>query len=134
MIPVEKVIKCEPSDTIGSVVDKLLENHISAIVIADGNKAAGIITKTDITKCYKKGISLDELAEKIMSTDVKTVSRSLPRDKAAAVFAAHRIHHAVVVDDEGNFVGFISAWDCAREGHLDDQAWPWNRRTMGRRA
>jgi predicted transcriptional regulator len=102
-------------------------------VVCQDNKATGIITKTDIAKAYKQGLSLETPAANIMSEGIITVNRSLQRDKAATVFAEHKIHHAVVVDNQGEFVGFISAWDCAKEGSLDHQAWPWNRRMMGRR-
>ena len=135
MIPAEKVIKCLPSDPIEDVLDKILAHGISAVVVAgDSNNAIGIITKTDIARAYKQGLSLNEKAETIMSSEVKTVSKSLQRDKAASVFAEHKIHHAIVVDDDGKFVGFISAWDCAKEGALDHNAWPWSRRMMGRGA
>ena len=99
----------------------------------DENKPIGIITKTDIAKAYKQGLPLETPATSIMSQDIKTVSRSLQRDKAASIFAEHKIHHAVVVDNEGIFVGFISAWDCAKEGSLDHHALPWSRRMMGAR-
>lgn len=133
MVPADKVIKCDASETIESVLDKILDNHISAVVVAEGEKATGIITKTDIAKAYRKGYPLENTAGSIMSRELKIVKKSLPRDTAASVFADHKIHHAIVVDDEGTFVGFISAWDCAKEGFLDSQAWPWNRRMMGGR-
>ena len=133
MVPADKVIKCDASATIGCVLDMILDNHISAVVVAEGDKAIGIITKTDIARAYKEGYPLDKEAGSIMSSELQTVNRGLPRDTAAKVFAEHKIHHAIVVDNEGAFVGFISAWDCAKEGFLDQQAWPWNRRMMGRR-
>lgn len=133
MVPADKVIKCDASDTIDSVLDKILDNHISAVVVVEGDKATGMITKTDIARAYKKGYTLDKTAGSIMSSELKTVNRGMPRDTAAKVFAEHKIHHAIVVDNEGAFVGFISAWDCAKEGFLDQQAWPWNRRMMGGR-
>jgi len=134
MIPAEKVIKVQPSDTIGDALNKMLDHHISAVVVTtEEEEAIGIITKTDIAKAYNQGLPLTDKAELIMTRQVKTVSKSLQRDKAASVFALNKIHHAIVVDNTGKFVGFISAWDCAKEGSLDHQAWPWNRRMMGRR-
>jgi CBS domain-containing protein len=130
MIPADKVITCEASETIENVLDKIIDNRISAVVVAEGDKAIGIITKTDISKAYKKGYPLEKTAGSIMSRELKTVKKGLPRDTAASVFSEHKIHHAIVVDDEGTFVGFISAWDCAKEGFMDTQAWPWTRRMM----
>ena len=133
MIPADKVIKVTSSDTIGDALDKMLEHHISAVVVEENDTAVGIITKTDIAKAYKESIPLNEKAEAIMTRQVKTVLHSLQRDVAAKVFSESNIHHAIVVDNDGKFVGLISAWDCAKEGALDHHAWPWNRRMMGRR-
>lgn len=137
MVPAEKVIKVSPSDTIENALDKLLENHISAIVVVsddpeNNNNVVGLVTKTDIAKAYKQGLPLTETCETIMTTSIKSISKSLQRDQAAKVFACYKIHHAIVVDDEKQFVGLISAWDCAKEGYLDHGARPWDRRMMGR--
>ena len=130
MIPADKVVTCEKSDTLGSVVDKLLDNSISALVVVDGGKAVGIVTKTDTTRAYKKGYTLDKTVDSIMSPNPKTVNKGMPHDEASKVFVNNKIHHAVVVDDDGNFVGVVSAWDVAREGYLDAKAWPWNRHAL----
>lgn len=130
MIPADKVVTCIKSDTLGTVASKLLDNHISAIVVVDGSKAIGIVTKTDTTRAYKKGLPLDQTVDSIMSVEPKTVNKDAPHDEASKLFVNNKIHHAVVVDTEGNFVGVISAWDVAREGYLDAKAWPWNRHAL----
>lgn len=130
MIPAASVVTAAKTDNLGSVVDKLLDNHISAVVVVDGNKAVGIVTKTDITRAYKKGLALDATVDSVMSPNPKSVGKGQPHDEASKVFINNKIHHAVVVDDDGNFVGVISAWDVAREGYLDAKAWPWNRHAL----
>jgi CBS domain-containing protein len=130
MVPKDQVVTCNPTDTIESVIDKFLDNKISAVIVLSEDEAAGIITKTDIAKAYKKGYPLEKTAASIMNTDLKTTNRGLAHDQAAAVFMKHKIHHAVVTDDEGKFVGVLSAWDVAREGYLDAKAWPWNRNVL----
>jgi CBS domain-containing protein len=130
MIPKDKIVTCTEKDTLGSVCDKLLDNHISAVVVVSGDKAVGIVTKTDVTRAYKKGYALDKTVDSIMSTEPKTVSRAAPHDEASKTFVNNKIHHAVVIDDDGTFVGVISAWDVAREGYLDAKAWPWNRHAL----
>lgn len=66
MVPKEKVKTCVATDTIESVLDQLLDNKISAVVCVEGDKAAGIITKTDIAKAYKKQTPLDTKISDIM--------------------------------------------------------------------
>ena len=130
MAPAEEVVTCQPADSINSVLDKILHNKISSVIVVDGDKAVGIITKTDLTRAFKKGCLLDAKVESIMTTDLETVNKELPHDAATAIFNEHKIHHAIVVDDDGNFAGVISAWDVAREGYLDSKAWPWNRHAL----
>lgn len=121
MVPANIVVTCQPTDSIESVLDKVLHNSISSVVVVNGNgKAIGIVTKTDFTRAFKKGIALDTMVRSIMTTNVKTIHEELPHDAAAAIFNESRIHHAVVVDDNGDLVGVISAWDVASEGHLDN--------------
>lgn len=130
MVPADKVVTVTKSDTLETVCSKLLDNAISAVVVVDGNKAVGIVTKTDTTRAYKKGLALDTKVEKIMSPEPKNVSKNASHDEASKTFITNKIHHAVVVDDDGTFVGVISAWDVAREGYLDAKAWPWNRHAL----
>jgi CBS domain-containing protein len=124
MVSADHVIKCAPDATIRSVADQILTNKISAVVVLSGTAPVGIITKTDLTKAYVAGASLDDKADSIMSKDLKTVKHDLPRDDAAKVFEQGRIHHAIVVGENGEFAGLISAWDIAKECVLDQKAWP----------
>jgi CBS domain-containing protein len=40
------------------------------------------------------------------------------------------VHHVIVVEDDGKLAGIVTAWDVAREGWLDNKAWPWNRHAL----
>lgn len=132
MVPHDKVVTCAPHESINAVIAQFLDKKLSAVVVLnpDGGEPIGIITKTDIARAYKKGLPLTEPVEGVMSTGLQTVNRAMSHDDAASVFTKHKVHHAVVVDDSGKFVGFISAWDVAREGYLDSKAWPWNRNAL----
>mmetsp|Transcript_15258 Transcript_15258/g.34091 ORF Transcript_15258/g.34091 Transcript_15258/m.34091 type:complete len:149 (+) Transcript_15258:294-740(+) len=127
MVSADAVIKCAPDATIRSVADQILTNKISAVVVVSGTAPVGIITKTDLTKAYVAGASLDDKADSIMSKELKTVKHDLPRDDAAKIFAQGRIHHAIVIGENGEFAGLISAWDIAKECVLDQKAWPYYR-------
>lgn len=127
MIPKDQVKTCVASDTIDSVLDTILDNKISAVVCLEESKPVGIITKTDLAKAYKQQLPLSTKISDIMVADVKTVLENQPRDKAARVFETSKIHHAVVVGENGEFSGLISSLDIANECVKDDRAWPWNR-------
>lgn len=131
MAPLDQVVSCAPTDTIESVVDKILNKRISAVIVVDGDKAVGIVTKTDLTRAFKKGYALDKTVDNIMTTtDLLTINKDLPHDAASSIFSKNKVHHAIVVDDEGKLAGVVTAWDCAREGYLDNKAWPWNRHAL----
>ena len=127
MIPKDQVKTCVASDTIEFVLDAILDNKISAVVCLEESKPVGIITKTDLAKAYKQQLPLSTKISDIMVADVKTVFEKQPRDKAARAFETNKIHHAVVVRENGEFSGLISSLDIANECVKDDRAWPWNR-------
>ena len=131
MQPADQIVTCTSSDTIESVVDKVLEHHISAVIVVKGETPVGIVTKTDLTRAFKKGYPLDTKVENIMSTaHLLSINKNVPHDAAASIFNSNKVHHAIVVDDDGNLAGVVTAWDVAREGWLDNKAWPWNRHAL----
>ena len=133
MVPADKVQKCSEWDPVDKVLDLILKNKISAVVvIGEYDKAVGIVTKTDLVEAYQKGVSLDQKVGKIMVQPLDTILATDPRDHAAAMFERQGHHHAVVVNDHGEFVGLISAWDIAAECARDSRAWPWLRTDDGK--
>ena len=132
MVPAADVATVTETDKIATVIDLMLSKHISAVVVVQGQKAVAVVSKTDIVKAYKLDFSKDAEVKDIMSKELFTVDSNHDRDRAARSFEANKTHHAVVVDDDGNFAGFISAWDIAKECVLDDRAWPWIRQKDGK--
>lgn len=55
----------------------------------------------------------------VMSTTLHPATPEMNRDEAAAILEKNKIHHAVVNNIEGKFVGLFSSWDIARECALD---------------
>jgi CBS domain-containing protein len=128
MVPAGAAITCSPTDTIESVLNQLLENSISAVVVVDLSRIpVGIVTKTDLVQAFKDKIPIDSYVDAVMTTSIKTVKGVASRDEAAGIFDENRIHHVIVVGEELEFAGIISSLDIARETSLDGKAWPWNR-------
>jgi CBS domain-containing protein len=67
-----------------------------------------------------------------MKKDVKTVLDTQSRDQVASAMEHEEIHHAVVVNKDGKFVGLVSAWDVTAECARDARAWPWTRTVNGK--
>jgi CBS domain-containing protein len=140
MVLADKVVKCSEWDPIVSVVDKVMDNCISAVVIVNKeNEPVGIVTKTDLVRAYKANISLDQNVGTIMTTTEEQEQRKLhslldtdSRDDAAKYMERNQVHHALVKNKHGTFVGLVSAWDITAEVARDSRAWPWNRTDDGR--
>eukprot|EP01083_Nonionella_stella_P013380 37694_1 len=134
MVPYCKVLKCQASDPVRKVLNLMMDKHVSCIVITLGDRATGLITKTDMCWCYNNGISLDAQIGDVMpwTAGIKKVKSTVDRDNAAKFFEKNKIHHAIVVDEYEREVGLISALDIATEVAKDARAWPWNRQEDGR--
>ena len=59
MVPADKVVCCDPKNTIRKVMDTMLEKKIGVVVVVKDNVPLGIISKTDIMKAYKDNLTLD---------------------------------------------------------------------------
>mmetsp|Transcript_40117 Transcript_40117/g.82518 ORF Transcript_40117/g.82518 Transcript_40117/m.82518 type:complete len:120 (-) Transcript_40117:1008-1367(-) len=67
-----------------------------------------------------------------MSKNPSVIRDNISKDDAAKFFEAKKIHHALVTNEFGTFVGLISTWDIAVESAKDDRAWPYIRNPDGR--
>ena len=135
MVPAEKVATCDPTDTIKTALDIMIEKKIgSVVVLVTGtyHVPIGIVTKSDVVKAYHDNLTLDHPVKEIMTKDLETVNMNDSRDQAAKVLEKSQHHHALVVDKNNHFQGLISSWDIASECAKDDRAWPWNRSTDGK--
>ena len=134
MVPYEKVVKCQASDSVRNVANLMMLDHISCLVIVLDDKATGIITKTDLVWCYLNKISLDSQIGDIMpwTAGLKKILNNVDRDGAAKFLEKNKVHHALVVNEDGKEVGLISSLDIATEVAKDARAWPWHRQEDGR--
>mmetsp|Transcript_21907 Transcript_21907/g.46249 ORF Transcript_21907/g.46249 Transcript_21907/m.46249 type:complete len:148 (+) Transcript_21907:41-484(+) len=134
MVPLTKAFKCEASNTVREVLNLLMDNHVSSLVIVLDDKPTGIVTKTDMCWCYHNGIPLESQVGDVMpwTSGIKRVKSTMDRDNAAKFFEKNKLHHALVEDGDGKLVGLISALDIAFEVAKDARAWPWNRHEDGR--
>jgi CBS domain-containing protein len=136
MVPANKVATCYPADTIQTALDAMVNKTIGTIVVLHQSiyhMPVGIVTKTDFVKAYQKGIPVDKKVTDIMSQhSLTTVRDTQSRDDASKVFEKDKVHHAIVLGKQGEFMGLISSWDLVAECARDARAWPWNRSKDGR--
>lgn len=133
MSPVEKVVTCHPNDSIQKALDLMITKRLGSVVVLDPEqketpRPVGIVTRSNMLEAFSKGFKAEEhTLSDIMQTDVVTVPWTMDKDEAAKVFEREKKHHALVLDNSGNWKGLISSMDIAAEAARDAHAWPWNR-------
>jgi CBS domain-containing protein len=121
-----------PEATLKESLEILTKERLNGLVVVEGNKVVGVVTKADIfrailpTQC---DICEDELlmkdpeyveerifkflgirVEKIMGTPPVTISSNVPIVKAGSMMVLRRIKQVPVVDD-GALVGIVTLSD-----------------------
>ena len=129
----DEVVTAASTDSVRQVMDSMLENQISSVVVKDESEPLGIITKSDLMKAYHDGVCIDDPCSKIMTpaNKLETCKMTDDKDKVASILASTHHHHVLVVDDTSQFVGLISSWDITAEDAKDSRAWPYLRGDNG---
>lgn len=125
-------------ETVQDAVDKMTENHISALpVVDDGNYVKGILTISDlvrlvqdaertldsdlaiydqgyvITDMIRETLGTDEVAS-VMSGNPITIHQDASLKEAARTMIEDRVHHLLVVGNDMKLFGMLSAIDFVR--------------------
>ena len=115
-IMTKNIESCKLDDSLEHVVEILSASRIGAILIADDqNYPEGVISKTDIILCYRRGMNLDVAARQIMSTPVALCRQDAPVESAIKSMILKDLHRLFVVSRKNQPVsGIISLSDAAR--------------------
>lgn len=90
--------------------EKLARKHINAVpVLEDDGTISGIVTTTDIIGALDE----NQPVQDIMSDRVHIALKNNRVKDAAAMMAKNNVHHLVVMED-GDVVGMLSALDIVR--------------------
>ncbi len=60
-------------------------------------------------------LSMECLVGAVANKTVVSASPRMSRDEVASAMTRRRVHHVVVTDSEGFFLGIVSSWDVARD-------------------
>jgi CBS domain-containing protein len=125
-----------PGTPTGKVLETMQSEQISAMPIVEQGRCVGIVTATDLVRLirdtnealrsgyphYEDCLWAVDLAHRLldqqpirelMNVSPDTVAPDTPICEAADRMASEQIHH-LVVESDGEMVGFLSAWDLAR--------------------
>jgi CBS domain-containing protein len=98
-------------NSLEQIADRLQDKDISALVILDGYRLAGIITERDIVHAVADRCDLaTRTAGEYMTCEPATVDPDTPLSKAARMLLAFGVRHLPVVV-AGDVIGMVSARD-----------------------
>ena len=107
-----QIFSIRPEKYAHEAVDKMYENKVSAILVKEGEKYVGIITKTDWMFLVLKG-ECDPKAMKVSAVMTKianTIDEKQTIAKVCSIIETKKIRHVPVTRD-GEIVGMFSVKD-----------------------
>lgn len=107
---------CYGDQSLEQVIEIISENRIGAVlVLTDQDKAAGVISTTDLILSYSHSLSLDTSGSKIMSSPVFTCEKSAPLTSALQKMLLKDTKRIFVSqNNQDTIVGILSLSDAAR--------------------
>jgi CBS domain-containing protein len=112
----KEVLTCNPKQSIQEAAELMSKKQVSSIVVCEADlKPLGIITDKDLrTKVVSKGIPLETITAKIMSTPILTRRKDASFSDLYLTMIKHRLHHLVLTEDgtdQSPVCGIISDHD-----------------------
>jgi CBS domain-containing protein len=111
-----QVVTLSPTATIQNVAETLAKHRIGAVVIADvRGKPLGIASERDIIRALSQqgAGALDQQVQSIMTSNIKTCSRTDSETEIMRMMTEHRIRHLPVVEND-RLVGIVSIGDVVK--------------------
>ena len=104
------VLHVQATSSIDAAARKMVERHVSCLLVQEGTRAIGIVTERDIAAYARQG-DLQAPVSDVMSAPVITASPGMSFTEAYECALSHRIRHLVVVDPDGAVCGIASESD-----------------------
>lgn len=106
-----------PTDSLATVVRRLVEQNCGALVVLDGERLAGIISERDVLRaCADLTKPMDALVGEHMSSDLVTAGPDDDVEHVMGLMTQHRIRHLPIVES-GSLAGVISIGDVVKAQH-----------------
>jgi CBS domain-containing protein len=110
------VVTIRPEDSVRTLVAKLAEHNVGALVVsANGLAVAGIVSERDVARgLHADPGLLDAPVSRIMTADVHTRTLDDSIEDLMILMTDQRIRHVPVVSDTGALVGIVSIGDVVK--------------------
>jgi IMP dehydrogenase len=106
-VMIEQPYTIKPDLTVADAKKAMAEYSVSGLLVEEGGKLLGIITRRDITFEKNNKLKVSEL----MTKDVITAKAGITIDQAKEILHNKRIEKLPVVDDKKRIVGLITSKD-----------------------
>lgn len=106
-VMIEQPYTVKPDLTVAEAKKAMAEFSVSGLLVEEGDKLLGIITRRDITFEKNNKLKVSEL----MTKDVITAKAGITIDQAKEILHNKRIEKLPVIDDKKHIVGLITSKD-----------------------
>ena len=106
-VMIEQPYTIKPNLTVAEAKKAMAEYSVSGLLVEEGGKLLGIITRRDITFEKNNKLKVSEL----MTKDVITAKAGITIDQAKEILHNKRIEKLPVIDDKKHIVGLITSKD-----------------------
>jgi arabinose-5-phosphate isomerase len=110
--------RVKPDSNLKKTILEITSKRLGATaVLDDGDTLIGIITDGDLRRMLEAKEKIENIrASEIMTKNPKTISDTSLAATALEKMRTNSITQLVVIDDQGNYLGFVHIHDILREG------------------
>jgi CBS domain-containing protein len=107
-------VTMEADRSIREAARLMTEQNVSSVMLLESDKLAGMITDSDLRKrCVAEGLSVDQPASSIMTSNLETIKYDDLALEAMMTMTRLHVHHLPVMK-EGEIFGMLTATDITR--------------------
>ncbi len=114
-----------PEDSVSSVVEQMLQNHVMQVPVVDGKEFVGLLTTHDLWKSsLGQSSSGEQKVKDVMNTKVIKIT---PKDKvgtAAELFMDKRFKTLPVVNLRNELKGVVTSFDVLKQALKEEYDHP----------
>jgi CBS domain-containing protein len=116
-----RVVSVEPTDTVQSAIELMMEHNVAAVIVCDDTGLRGIFTERDVLRLAGAGSAFtNRRIGEVMTENVVTVAPDDDIVAAAHLMQQRRIRHLPVVEG-GNVLGIFGIREALRT--LIERVW-----------
>jgi diguanylate cyclase (GGDEF)-like protein len=115
------VVTTTPDALLAEVIETMLSERHSCVLVCEEQRAIGIITERDIVRLMSRFMTnrqtADVVVAEVMSQPITTLSEETPLFEALVISSSQQIRHLPVVDSSGQIKGLVTQASLA-QAHL----------------